>query len=62
MDPELFDLLWEVYQKTGSNKYINIVSAYRSPKTNNMLRSRSSGVAKNSQHTQGRAIDFFIPA
>ncbi|GHB38625.1 hypothetical protein GCM10007094_30120 [Pseudovibrio japonicus] len=61
MDPELFDLLWEVYQKTGSNKYINVVSAYRSPKTNNMLRSRSSGVAKNSQHTQGRAIDFFIP-
>lgn len=61
MDPALFDLLWEVYQKTGSKKYINVVSAYRSPKTNNMLRSRSSGVAKNSQHTQGRAIDFFIP-
>ena len=61
MDPALFDLLWEVYQKTGSNEYIHVVSAYRSLKTNNMLRSRSSGVAKNSQHTQGRAIDFFIP-
>ncbi|KZL20777.1 Peptidase M15 [Pseudovibrio axinellae] len=61
MDPELFDLIWEVYQKTGSKKYIHVVSAYRSPKTNNMLRKRSSGVAKNSQHTKGRAMDFFIP-
>ncbi len=61
MDPELFDLIWEVYQKTGSSKYIHVVSAYRSPKTNNMLRKRSSGVAKNSQHTKGRAMDFFIP-
>ncbi len=61
MDPELFDLIWEVYQKTGTSKYIHVVSAYRSPKTNNMLRKRSSGVAKNSQHTKGRAMDFFIP-
>ncbi|SFU12687.1 Uncharacterized conserved protein YcbK, DUF882 family [Pseudovibrio denitrificans] len=61
MDPELFDLIWEVYQKAGTSKYIHVVSAYRSPKTNNMLRKRSSGVAKNSQHTRGRAMDFFIP-
>lgn len=61
MDPELFDLIWEVYQKAGTSKYIHVVSAYRSPKTNNMLRKRSSGVAKNSQHTKGRAMDFFIP-
>jgi uncharacterized protein YcbK (DUF882 family) len=63
MDPRLLDLVWEVYQRTGSSNYINVVSAYRSPKTNNMLRgrSRSSGVAKNSQHTLGKAMDFYIP-
>lgn len=61
MDPQLLDLIWEVYQKSGSRDYIHIVSAYRSPATNNMLRKRSSGVAKNSQHTLGRAMDFFIP-
>jgi uncharacterized protein YcbK (DUF882 family) len=61
MDPRLFDLVWEVYQKSGSNDYINIVSAYRSPETNGMLRSRSKGVAEKSQHIQGKAMDFFIP-
>jgi uncharacterized protein YcbK (DUF882 family) len=34
-----------------------IISGYRSPRTNAMLRDRSNGVAKNSLHTQGRAID-----
>jgi uncharacterized protein YcbK (DUF882 family) len=61
MDPRLLDLLWEVYQQSGSRAYIHVISAYRSPATNNMLRSRSSGVADNSQHTRGRAIDFFLP-
>ena len=61
MDPALFDLLWTVYQEVGASQPINIVSSYRSPKTNNMLRSKSSGVAENSQHMKGKAIDFFIP-
>ncbi|MEM6461724.1 MAG: DUF882 domain-containing protein [Pseudomonadota bacterium] len=61
MDPRLFDLLWEVYQETGSKEHIHVVSAYRSPKTNAMLRKRSRGVAKRSQHTLGKAIDFYIP-
>lgn len=61
MDPALFDLLWSVYQEAGGRQPINIVSSYRSPKTNAMLRSKSSGVAENSQHTKGKAIDFFIP-
>ncbi|MBC8718876.1 DUF882 domain-containing protein [Ochrobactrum sp. Marseille-Q0166] len=61
MDPRLFDLVWQVYRSTGSNQYITVVSAYRSPATNNMLRSKTSGVAKKSQHTLGRAMDFFIP-
>lgn len=61
MDPALFDLLWEVYQETRATQPIHIVSAYRSPQTNAMLAANSSGVADNSQHMKGKAIDFFIP-
>ncbi|WP_244616141.1 DUF882 domain-containing protein [Rhizobium sp. RU20A] len=61
MDPRLFDLVWEVYQAAGAKDYIHVVSAYRSPATNNMLRSRSRGVAKKSQHMLGKAMDFYIP-
>ncbi|WP_052951782.1 DUF882 domain-containing protein [Devosia soli] len=61
MDPRLFDLVWEVYQQVGATQPINIVSAYRSPKTNAMLAANSSGVADNSQHMRGTAMDFFIP-
>ncbi|MGV8853191.1 MAG: DUF882 domain-containing protein [Devosia sp.] len=61
MDPRLFDLVWEVYQAVGATQPINVVSAYRSPKTNEMLRATTAGVAENSQHTKGHAMDFFIP-
>jgi uncharacterized protein YcbK (DUF882 family) len=61
MDPALFDLLWSVYQDVGAKEPIHIVSSYRSPKTNAQLAARSSAVADNSLHMQGKAIDFFIP-
>ena len=61
MDPALFDLLWSVYQEVGASQPISIVSSYRSPKTNAMLAKRSSGVADNSQHIKGKAMDFYIP-
>lgn len=61
MDPRLFDLVWEVYRQSRAKGYIKVVSAYRSPATNNMLRSRSKGVAKESQHMRGTAMDFYIP-
>lgn len=61
MDPHLFDLLWEVYQDVGATQPYNIVSAYRTPETNAYLRSHSSGVAENSQHMLGHAMDVFIP-
>ncbi|HTM76310.1 MAG TPA: DUF882 domain-containing protein, partial [Devosia sp.] len=61
MDPALFDLIWEVYQDVGASQPVNVVSAYRSPATNAMLRQTSSGVAENSQHMKGHAMDFFIP-
>lgn len=61
MDPHEMDLLWQVYAATGSDEYIHVVCGYRSPETNSMLRSRSRGVAKHSQHMLGKAVDFFIP-
>jgi hypothetical protein len=61
MDPRLFDVVWEVYQDVGGKAPIQIISAYRSPKTNSMLRRRSRGVAKFSQHMLGKAMDFNIP-
>ena len=63
MDPQEIDLLWEVYQEVGATQPINIICGYRSPTTNEMLRRRSrhSGVARYSQHTLGKAIDFYIP-
>lgn len=63
MDPHLFDLLWEAYREVGATQPIDVVCGYRSPETNSMLRARSSssGVAQNSQHINGQAMDFFIP-
>ena len=61
MDRHLFDILWEVYRDVDGKKPIQIISAYRSPATNAMLRRRSSGVARFSQHTLGHAMDFYIP-
>jgi uncharacterized protein YcbK (DUF882 family) len=61
MNPRLIDLVWEIYQQSGSTQPINIISAYRSPQTNEMLRSQSTGVAENSQHILGNAMDIQLP-
>lgn len=63
MDPALLDTLWQVQRNLGSATPFQIISAYRSPKTNTMLRGRSvhTGVAKNSMHLSGQAIDIRLP-
>lgn len=61
MDPKLFDIVWAAQREAGSRGVIKVLSAYRSPNTNAMLRRRSSAVAKNSQHMQGKALDFSLP-
>jgi uncharacterized protein YcbK (DUF882 family) len=61
MDPHLLDLVWEVSREVDSHKPIQIVCGYRSPQTNAMLRRRSGGVARFSQHMLGHAMDFYIP-
>jgi uncharacterized protein YcbK (DUF882 family) len=61
MDPHLIDLVWEVQREAGSREPIWVVCGYRSPETNAMLRRKSNGVAKFSQHMLGHAMDFYIP-
>lgn len=58
MDPALLDLLYAVSVLTRSNGEFNIISGYRSPETNAMLRKVSHGVAEHSLHIQGKAIDL----
>ena len=60
MDPRLFDVVWEATRATGNTGPIHVVSGYRSPTTNAMLRQRSNLVAKNSQHMLGKAMDFYL--
>lgn len=61
MDPQVLDAVWELYREVGATKPIEIICGYRAPATNEMLRRRSSGVARASQHTLGKAIDLHIP-
>jgi uncharacterized protein YcbK (DUF882 family) len=59
MDPNLLDLLVELHRRTGSSKAFQVISGYRSPKTNAMLVSASGGgVAKRSLHMDAKAIDI----
>ena len=57
MDPGLLDLIYDIRENLGSNGTYKVISAYRSPKTNEMLRRRGGGVVRNSQHLLGTAID-----
>lgn len=61
IDPRLIDILWEMHTELGSRQPINIISAYRSRKTNNMLRRTRGGQASNSRHLYGKAIDAHFP-
>lgn len=58
IDPLLLDILYGIRQKTGSRGTIEIISGYRSPKTNALLRKKSGGVARKSMHMKGQALDI----
>jgi uncharacterized protein YcbK (DUF882 family) len=60
MDVKLLDLLAELHRRTGSKQPFQIISGYRSPKTNSMLASESNGVATHSLHMDGMAIDIRV--
>lgn len=57
IDPKTLDILHRLKQVTGGRGPYEIISAYRSPRTNKMLRGNTSGVAKRSLHMEGKAID-----
>lgn len=58
IDPALLDVLFDLQSKTDSDRPFQVISGYRSPKTNEMLRHSSDGVAQHSMHLVGRAIDI----
>ena len=60
-DIKLFDLLYAIQLIRDTNKPFRVLSGYRSPKTNEMLRHKSEGVAKNSFHLKAKAIDINLP-
>ena len=58
IDPKLLDILFSLQCGTSNQGTFEVISGFRSPQTNEMLRSRSNGVAKRSLHTEGKAIDI----
>jgi uncharacterized protein YcbK (DUF882 family) len=61
MDPGLLDLLVDLQGRLQTREPFEVISGYRSPETNAMLASYSDGVAQNSFHLQGKAIDIRVP-
>jgi uncharacterized protein YcbK (DUF882 family) len=62
IDPGVLDLAAGLAAAAGhALGTFEIISGYRSPLTNAMLRQRSSGVAASSMHLQGKAIDLRLP-
>jgi uncharacterized protein YcbK (DUF882 family) len=57
IDPALMDYLYDVAKASGVDPVFSVISGYRSPRTNQMLHERSSGVSSRSLHMEGRAID-----
>ena len=60
IDPGLLDLITDVRAKVGSNSPFQVISGYRSPQTNAMLREQSAEVAQHSLHMDGMAIDVVL--
>lgn len=61
IDPALIDLLVAIRARVQSHEAFEVISGYRSPQTNAMLCETTSGVATNSQHLHGKAIDIRLP-
>jgi uncharacterized protein YcbK (DUF882 family) len=61
MDPLLFDVLWHTARISGYGGQVEVLSAFRSPESNAWLASVSRGVARDSQHINGNAMDIRFP-
>jgi len=60
MDERLINVLFKAARRFRADR-IDVVSGFRSPKFNLMLRKKGHEVARDSQHTYGHAVDFRIP-
>lgn len=58
IDPAVLDILWQIQQEMGCSSTYEVISGYRSPRTNRGLHRRSRGVAEHSLHMRGKAIDI----
>ncbi|MDE2029262.1 MAG: DUF882 domain-containing protein [Alphaproteobacteria bacterium] len=58
MDLRLIDLVHDLQTRLGNDRPVDIISGYRSPATNHLLRERGGGVAKHSYHMRGMAVDI----
>jgi len=58
IDPRLLDILWAVQGEMGSKGVYEVISGYRSPRTNRSLRKGHPGVASHSLHMKGKAVDI----
>jgi len=61
IDTNLIDLLYTIDQQIEGDTVFQVLSGYRTPKTNQLLFNRTRGVAKNSLHIKGQAIDIRLP-
>ncbi|MGB0129423.1 MAG: DUF882 domain-containing protein [Rhodocyclaceae bacterium] len=62
VDPALLDLLYGLRRECAADMPFQVISGYRCPATNSALRKRGGGgVARNSLHMEGRAIDIRLP-
>lgn len=61
IDPVLLDQIFTLRKTLGVRNPVHIISGYRSPLTNQMLREQGRGVARRSLHMDGRAVDLRIP-
>lgn len=61
IDTRLLDLLARLQATVGNSRAFEVISGYRAPSSNEMLRARSGGVAQGSMHLQGKAIDIRLP-
>lgn len=60
IDPGLLDIVHAISLNIGTHRKFEVMSGYRSPKTNRMLSRRSRNVAKKSYHMRGKAMDFQV--
>ena len=61
IDPRLLDILYTIKQRVQARGPFHVISGYRCPESNALLRSKGGGVASNSLHLHGRAIDIRLP-